>query len=159
MLDNKVKIMNRLLDRFTEFNNTHYEERRRMLDMEMSNMSVTIQGEEEEEDWYMSHIIADSGVSLKEKQNYSVLGELQFFEIFLASYVTTLSKGREISIEKLQGWLMRLNKYDIFKIDAVVEWYLDDEKYDMPNIKRYAENTSHLRLLLIEWIKNEIRSR
>ena len=88
----------------------------------------------------------------EESQPFSILGVLELFSSDIQGYVESLSTDQPLT--EADSILSHLSRLNAFQVDYFARWYFESWSA-YPKIRLYVEQLDHLRLLLVEHIRNE----
>ncbi|MFM7440463.1 MAG: hypothetical protein ACKO2V_18015 [Snowella sp.] len=89
----------------------------------------------------------------EEEKNFSLLGIIEMLTDEIRGY--SLQSISSYNLENSQEILSDLQKIKLFEIPYVADWYFSLE-FDFPRIKNYLETLNYLRLLVIEYLLDNI---
>ena len=89
----------------------------------------------------------------EEDKDFSLLGIIEMLTDEIRGY--SLQSISSDNLENFQEILINLQKIKLFEIPYVGDWYFSLE-FDFPQIKHYIETLNYLRLLVIEYLHNNI---
>jgi hypothetical protein len=89
----------------------------------------------------------------EEEKDFSLLGIIEMLTDEIRGY--SLQTISSYNLENSQEILSDLQKIKLFEIPYVADWYFSLE-FDFPRIKNYLETLNYLRLLVIEYLHDNI---
>ena len=89
----------------------------------------------------------------EEDKDFSLLGIIEMLTDEIRGY--SLKSISNDNPENFQEILINLQKIKLFEIPYVRDWYFSLE-FDFPQIKHYIETLNYLRLLVIEYLHDNI---
>jgi hypothetical protein len=89
----------------------------------------------------------------EEEKDFSLLGIIEMLTDEIRGY--SLQSISSYNLENSQEILSDLQKIKLFEIPYVADWYFSLE-FDFPRIKNYLETLNYLRLLVIEYLLDNI---
>jgi hypothetical protein len=89
----------------------------------------------------------------EEEKDFSLLGIIEILTDEIRGY--SLQSISSDNPENFQEILSNLQKIKLFEIPYVADWYFSLE-FDFPRIKNYLETLNYLRLLVIEYLLDNI---
>lgn len=89
----------------------------------------------------------------EEDKDFSLLGIIEMLTDEIRGY--SLQSISSDNLENFQEILINLQKIKLFEIPYVADWYFSLE-FDFPRIKNYLETLNYLRLLVIEYLHDNI---
>lgn len=89
----------------------------------------------------------------EEEKDFSLLGIIEMLTDEIRGY--SLQTISSYNLENSQEILSDLQKIKLFEIPYVADWYFSLE-FDFPRIKNYLETLNYLRLLVIEYLLDNI---
>jgi hypothetical protein len=89
----------------------------------------------------------------EEDKDFSLLGIIEMLTDEICGY--SWQSISSDNLENFQEILINLQKIKLFEIPYVADWYFSLE-FDFPHIKHYLETLNYLRLLVIEYLHDNI---
>jgi hypothetical protein len=88
----------------------------------------------------------------EENQEFSILGIIEVLTDEIRGYAFQIISNKLLA--EPQKIINRLNTLKIFEVSELTTWYFSS-KQDYPKIKYYVETLNYLRLLIIEYIRDQ----
>lgn len=91
----------------------------------------------------------------EEEQEFSILGVIELFSTGIQGYAEQVLLNTSNIL--LKDSINHLRQLNVFNIDYFAQWYFHNlEMY--PQIQKYVEQLDHLRLLLIDYLREHLIS-